>query len=159
MKKFLFALSLFVIACDSEKDNITLPLLDVTQVSEILNSNNWVITYYYDSNSEKTANFSGYVFDFSTSGILTATGLNDTIVGSWSLTDSDSSSNDDDSSNNDSYSDDEDNLDFYIWFSSPANFAELSDDWDIMSVSDTIIELIDQSGGNGGTDFLTFELQ
>lgn len=43
-------------------------------------------------------------------------------------------------------------------FSSPAVFAdELTDDWDIISYSATKIQLIDVSGGNGGTDYLTFE--
>ncbi len=39
------------------------------------------------------------------------------------------------------------------------DFEELSDDWDIISHSSTKIELIDISGGNGGTDYLTFEKQ
>ena len=37
------------------------------------------------------------------------------------------------------------------------NFEELNDDWDVVSQSATKIELIDVSGGNGGTDYLTFE--
>jgi hypothetical protein len=47
-----------------------------------------------------------------------------------------------------------------ILFSSPAPadfIDDLSDDWDILSYSATKIELIDVSGGNGGTDYLTFE--
>lgn len=43
-------------------------------------------------------------------------------------------------------------------FSSPTVFAdELTDDWDIISYTDTKIQLVDVSGGNGGTDYLTFE--
>jgi hypothetical protein len=37
------------------------------------------------------------------------------------------------------------------------DFEDLNDDWDIISRSSTKIELIDISGGNGGTDYLTFE--
>lgn len=33
----------------------------------------------------------------------------------------------------------------------------LSDDWDVLERTDTKIRLIDVSGGNGGTDYLTFE--
>jgi hypothetical protein len=50
-----------------------------------------------------------------------------------------------------------DDLDFNISFASPPDFEELSDDWDFISQSSSKIELIDVSGGNGGTDYLTFE--
>ncbi|MCB0382605.1 MAG: hypothetical protein KDD05_04705, partial [Psychroserpens sp.] len=60
-------------------------------------------------------------------------------------------------SNDDSSSDDD--IDFNIFFPVPDsnNFEDLNDDWDIVSTSSNTIELIDISGGNGGTDFLTFE--
>jgi hypothetical protein len=58
-----------------------------------------------------------------------------------------------DDSNDDSPSND---LDFNIGFTAPANFADLTDDWDIVTYSDTTISLIDISGGNGGTDTLVF---
>lgn len=48
-------------------------------------------------------------------------------------------------------------VDFNIFFASPADFAELTEDWNIISHTDSKIELIHVSGGNGGTDLLTFE--
>ncbi len=48
-------------------------------------------------------------------------------------------------------------IDFNIFFASPADFEELSDDWEIISHSASKIELRDVSGGNGGVDLLTFE--
>ncbi len=48
-------------------------------------------------------------------------------------------------------------IDFNIFFASPADFAELSEDWDIISHTASKIELKHVSGGNGGTDLLTFE--
>lgn len=42
-------------------------------------------------------------------------------------------------------------------FTSPPDFEELTDDWDIISQTSSKIELIDISGGNGGTDYLTFQ--
>ena len=36
-------------------------------------------------------------------------------------------------------------------------YMDLSDDWDIVERTDTKIRLQDVSGGNGGTDYLTFE--
>jgi hypothetical protein len=48
-------------------------------------------------------------------------------------------------------------LDFNIFFAAPPDFENLSDDWDFILYKSTKIELIDMSGGNGGTDYLTFE--
>lgn len=110
-------------------------------------SGNWIITYYYDTDQDETSNFSGYTFTFGSNGVLTATNGGTTVTGTWSVTDS--------NSNDDSPSD----LHFNIFFSSPANFADLSDDWEIISVTSTKIRLTDVSGGNGGTDFLTFDKQ
>lgn len=49
-------------------------------------------------------------------------------------------------------------IDFNIFFASPEDFNELSDDWNIISHSATKIELIDESG-DGEIDLLTFEKQ
>lgn len=51
--------------------------------------------------------------------------------------------------------DSQDDLDFNFNLSN--EFEDLSDDWDIISQSSTKIELIDVSGGNGGTDYLSFQ--
>ena len=48
-------------------------------------------------------------------------------------------------------------IDFNIFFAAPEDFAELTDDWNIISYSANKIELIDVSGGDGETDLLTFE--
>jgi len=116
--------------------------------SDVINtatSGTWKIILYNDSDVIKTSDFAGYNFTFNSNGVLSAVGVDLTIDGTWSVTDTNSS---DDSI---------DDLDFYIFFTSPVNFAELSDDWDIVSKTATKIELIDISGGNGGTDYLTFE--
>jgi hypothetical protein len=44
-----------------------------------------------------------------------------------------------------------------LFFSAPASFDEFSDDWHVIERTDTRIKLQDVSGGNGGTDYLTFE--
>ena len=115
------------------------------QLISVAQSGNWIITYFYDTDSDETNDFNGYSFTFASSGVLTATNGANTVTGTWSVTNS--SSNDDSS----------DDLDFNISFASPADFSELTDDWDIITYSSTKIELIDVSGGNGGTDYLTFE--
>lgn len=120
---------------------------DPTPVINTVTSGTWKITFYEDSGVNETYHFTGYNFTFGSANVLTATNGTNTYTGSWSVTNDDSN---DDSPSND--------LDFNILFSSPANFAdELSDDWDILSRTDTKIELVDVSGGNGGTDYLTLE--
>lgn len=117
-----------------------------TPVINTVTQGTWRVTYYFDTDSDETSDFSGYNFTFGASNVLTATNGTNTFTGSWSVTT--------DNSNNDNPSSD---LDFNILFASPANFEELSDDWDVVSRTDTKIQLIDVSGGNGGTDYLTFE--
>lgn len=48
-------------------------------------------------------------------------------------------------------------IDFNIFFASPADFAELTEDWDIISHSANKIELIDRDDDGSETDLLTFE--
>jgi hypothetical protein len=135
-----FLLILVLFACKEDDSS------DVNQAKVInaVTSGTWRITYYYDTDKEETINFTGYNFTFG-SGPLTATNGTNTYAGTWSITDS--------NSNDDTL----DDLNFNISFASPAAFADLSDDWDILEVTDTKIKLVDVSGGSGGTDYLTFE--
>ena len=45
----------------------------------------------------------------------------------------------------------------HINFVTTSEFEELNDDWHILEETSAIIRLEDISGGNGGTDYLTFE--
>ncbi len=125
---------------DSPSSNSNNP----TEVVNIVSNGTWRITYYYDTDQEETSNFNGYNFTFGAGNVLTASNGTNDYPGIWSITDS--------NSNDDSIGD----LDFNIAFSSPAQFEELSDDWEIIEKSATVIKLKDVSGGNGGTDYLTF---
>lgn len=130
--------------CSNDDDNSSSSVNQTTVVNTV-SSGTWRITLYNDSGIIKTNQFTGYNFTFGPSNVLTATNGTQTYTGVWSVTDS--------NSNDDSL----DDLDFNIAFTAPANFLEITDDWDIQSRTDTKIELIDVSGGNGGTDYLTFE--
>ncbi|PHN08332.1 hypothetical protein CRP01_02795 [Flavilitoribacter nigricans DSM 23189 = NBRC 102662] len=110
-----------------------------SDVAETLVSGEWVITYFFDSDQEETSHFNGYVFQFAESGTLTATKGMTTVTGTWS------SGNDDGQAK------------IYISFSTPEDFEELSDDWYVLERTNSKIRLEDVSGGNGGTDLLTFE--
>lgn len=116
-----------------------------TNLVNTATSGTWRITSYIDSDVVETNKFTGYNFTFAQNGTLTAVGNGLSYSGTWSVIDT--------NSNDDTI----DDLDFNVAFSSPADFFELSDDWDVVSRTDTKIQLIDISGGNGGTDYLTFE--
>jgi hypothetical protein len=124
---------------DSETD------VNQTKVIDTVTAGTWRITYYYDTDKEETTTYIGYNFTFGSTGQLTTTNGTNTYTGTWSITDS--------NSNDDTM----DDLDFNILFTAPPAFEELSDDWDILEVTDTKIKLVDISGGSGGTDYLTFE--
>jgi hypothetical protein len=129
---------LLVLSCT--KDNI-----NIAEVKSNVQAGTWRITKFIDSGKDETNYFTGYNFTFNSSGVLNANNGTNNYNGTWSITDS--------NSNDDSPND----LDFNIYFNLTNKFLDLNDDWDFISQSSTKIELIDVSGGNGGTDYLTFE--
>ena len=121
-------------------------LVTIQEVEGSVKSGSWKITKFIDSGKDETHHFNGYSFIFDNNGTITSTNGMNTYEGTWSI--SDSNSNDD--SPND--------MDFNIYFNLTNDFEDLNDDWDFISSSGTKIELIDVSGGNGDTDYLTFEI-
>ena len=137
---FLFGL-VILSSCSSDDDNSTAPVTPIL-IEDNVEDGTWRITKFIDSGDDETNHFNGYNFTFNETGVLNTSNGTNSYNGTWSVTDSSSSSDD---------------LDFNISFVAPPDFEELSDDWDFISQSSTKIELIDVSGGNGGTDYLTFE--
>lgn len=144
----IFIYLVAVSSCNKDDDNNNSQQnITITQTETTAQSGSWKITYFYDSDHEETSHFTGYVFTFNENGSLVAVKGSTTVTGTWSVTNG--SSSDDDGGSGDT--------DFNIFFASPPDFEDLSDDWHIISVSNSKIELTDVSGGNGGTDFLTFQ--
>lgn len=146
----LLSFTLMSSMCSS--DDMENPNDNSQQIMEIENtakSGTWIISSYVDSGQDETSDFNGYTFTFGNDGTLMATNGSNNITGTWSITDS-SNSNDD--------SNTIDDIDFNISFSVPTTsvFYDLIDDWELMSLTDNTISLIDVSGGNGGTDTLVF---
>ncbi|MBA3986081.1 MAG: hypothetical protein H0X63_05815 [Flavobacteriales bacterium] len=137
----LFSLSLISSACSNDDNGVN--NTDVSQLVDIAQDGTWRITSYIDSGQDETSDFTGFNFSFNTNGNLSAINGDIEINGTWSIT------NDDDGNSGD-------DIDFNIFFAAPPNFEDLTDDWDIVSMTNTRIELIDISGGNGGTDNLVF---
>lgn len=139
----MILLAVLVISCskdDSNDTNDNSNTNQATQANQIAQTGTWRISYFWDTDKDETSNFTGYEFSFNSDGSLVATNGTDTVNGTWSVTNSSS------------------DVDFNIMFAVPqsSDFEDLNDDWDIISVNDNMMELTDVSGGNGGTDFLTF---
>lgn len=131
---------------DSSSNNNSNNQQLINEIANTVNNGTWKITTFVDSGTDETTHFTGYNFTFGSNGTLTAVKGETTVAGLWSVTDSNSSDDDPGS-----------NIDFNIGFTSPADFIDLTDDWDINERNPTRISLIDVSGGNGGTDILVFE--
>ena len=149
MKKLILISGLFCLfmlnvasMCSSDDSSSS---TDPTPVINTATQGTWRITSYVDSGTDETNHFTGYNFTFGASNVLTATYGTNTYTGTWSVVV--------DNTNDDNPSSD---LDFNITFTSPVDFADLTDDWDVVSYTATTISLIDVSGGNGETDTLVF---
>lgn len=134
----MLSFALMSSACSSDDDGS-----NNMSSSEIINtaqSGTWRITSFIDSGEDETNHFIGYNFTFGDNNVLTATNNSNSQTGTWSVTGSSSP-------------------DFNIFFPVPESnpFEDLNDDWDIVTVNNNTISLIDVSGGNGGTDTLVFQ--
>ncbi len=139
MKKYLLILALTALvftACEKDDDPTPITTVNLTATAT---SGNWRVTYYYDNNTDQTSKFAGYTFTFAANNVLTATKASTSVVGNWAAGTDDSK------------------VKLIITFSTPADFAELTEDWHVLERTDTKIRMQHISGGNGGTDFLTFE--
>jgi hypothetical protein len=144
---FIIFVLLFVLACDDDSPK------DSSQKTVVatITSGSWRITSFVDSGTDETSNFTGYTFTFAelnsgaVSGGVTAVKGANTYTGGWNITDNNS---DDDTLND---------LNFFLNFATPADFTDLNEDWDIIELTDIQLKLQHISGGNGGTDLLTFQ--
>lgn len=133
MSSYLLAFGLFILIgfTSCKKDDSTTP-----STSGMIQGT-WKVTSYIDSGNNETNHYTGYSFEFKSGGVVTATKSGSTISGTWSTGSDDSQSK------------------LYLTFSA-APFNELNDDWHIVQQTTTTLQLEDVSGGNGGTDYLTF---
>ena len=145
----------FVMGCSSDdsddnNNNSNSNAAEIAAIETQAEAGTWRVASYIDDGQDETSDFNGYNFTFESNGSVSFSNGTVTYTGTWSVTDSSNSS--DDSSS-------DDDIDFNINLSVPvdSDFEDLNDDWDIVSHTSTVIELIDISGGNGGTDTLRLE--
>jgi hypothetical protein len=99
----------------------------------------WKVTFYNENGVDETSHYIGYEFQFSSNGTVLVTKNATNVNGTWSAGSDDS------------------HLKLVLNFGTANPFQELNDDWHVTEQSASIIKLQDVSGGNGGTDYLTFE--
>ncbi|MAP80846.1 MAG: hypothetical protein CL526_07130 [Aequorivita sp.] len=141
MKKILI-LALTVIiasACSSSDDAGDVNTSEFEEITTILPQGKWFISRLIDGNSDKTSEFESFDFTFNTDGTVKAQNNLFTENGTWNY---DNSSSDDE--------------ELVLQFGNTTPFDEINDDWEIVSISNSQIELSDISGGDGDLELLTF---
>ncbi|MDD3876992.1 MAG: hypothetical protein PHT69_10245 [Bacteroidales bacterium] len=128
---FIF-LAIFITSCSKDDNSNT------GNVTEIIEEGDWKIVLFNEDGNDELYHFTGYSFVFN-NGTVTASKNSSTITGTYSNTT--------DSGNNK----------LILDFGTSQPFDELNDDWHILEQTNVKIRLEDVSGGNGGTDLLTFE--
>ncbi len=143
MFKSILPIALFIVtltSCNKSKTQ--------NNIQDDIQQGTWVVSSYIDNGNDETMDFTAFRFTFNQDGSLQVMDLlsssTNQFPGQWSITDS--------NSNDDSI----DDLDFNVTFNVGNKLDDLTDDWDIVSQSETEIKLVDVSGGNGGTDYVTF---
>jgi hypothetical protein len=137
---FLILIMVGLFSCKKDDNSSSSTTITTANLAATASTGNWRVTYYYDTDHEETANYAGYSFTFAGGNVLTATKAGAaTVTGTWTTGVDDSK------------------VKLILSFATPASFIEISDDWHVTSRTDTKIVMTDVSGGNGGTDFLTFE--
>jgi hypothetical protein len=143
MKKII--LSLFVLCISGflscKKDSNTSSLTNANVKTAITTTPSWKVTLYTENGVSKTSNYNGFSFVFNTNGSVSAANGIFTVSGTWAIGNDDS------------------NPKLLISYVAPAPsiFQDISEDWQVLEATSSIVRLVHFSGGGGGTDYLTFE--
>lgn len=112
--------------------------IDTSNTSQIVTSGSWRVTLFTDSGNDETADFSGYSFSFNDNGTISAVKNGITQNGTWSVNNSSNKFN----------------IDLGPKADTNKPLGELTDDWKILSSSNTEIRLGDDNPASN--EFLTF---
>ena len=101
-------------------------------------SGSWKVSSYVDKGRDRTNYFTGFGFLFNTNNTVNVTTSSGNVSGTWKLTQ------------------DSGKTKMILQFPATARLDELNDDWEVISQSDSVIQLKNVSGGNGGISTLSF---
>ncbi|MCC1485509.1 hypothetical protein [Winogradskyella immobilis] len=114
---------------------------DVIFIRNAIFGGDWEVTLYEDGSDDETDNYNGYAIDFEQSGALFVEGNGNTLEGSWLA-----------------YRDDEGELRLGTNFGTDDDpFDELTQRWNVVSVTTNRIELIDRFDIDGTENRLVLE--
>lgn len=120
-------------SCSNSDDNNASPSGNGTTVDEV--TGNWKVSYYYDNGKDETADYTSYSFTFNADGVFQAASGSQSYAGTWSL----GEKNDDSSSASNK---------LVISITGNDKINHLSDDWLILSISNSEIKLKDDSSNS-----------
>jgi hypothetical protein len=126
------------------RSNGVTPIDNQNSVTIIVTDGTLKIDLYCDPALNESIDFKVITFSFEENNLLTASDGTNTYNGTWSLTDTNG------------YIDNFSNLKFDISFTSPLNFVETIDRWEIIDKSSSTIKLNDVIYGSGEKSFPSF---
>ncbi|SHK88284.1 hypothetical protein SAMN05444266_101470 [Chitinophaga jiangningensis] len=121
-------------SCSNNDDDVVAPPVDPNAPS----SGTWKVAQFSERNEDHTSEFNGYTFTFSSTGTASALKGSVTANGTWSITNNSARFN----------------IDFGAKSDANKPLGELTDDWRIISVSSTRIQLTDDN--TSSAEVLTF---
>lgn len=125
-----------LISCQKSDDDAS--TTDNLNSTMPVSSGTWYVTLFSEDATVETSRFYNYQFAFQPNGTITAVKGSTEIKGSWKkLNDSGKTK-------------------MVLTFPNVSPFDELNEDWEILIQNQDVIQLKHVSGGNGGTDLLTF---
>jgi hypothetical protein len=138
-----------LLSCDDtstvNNDHTAVGLVEVE--NRAINGEQWRVTSFTRSSVDHTNLFDGYIFEFDSNNLLTSTNGSDNLSGTWSVKDQKRKEN---------KKSEFDDIGFSIGFTNPTLFEQLSGNWEIVTITDSKIELRN-SIRNSQADLITFE--
>lgn len=126
------ALATFTSCTDDSSNN--------NNINDVVTSTSWKVTNFTEDGTDQTYHFTNYTFTFDDNGTMSATNGTNTYNGTWTKGTDDSTPK------------------LILTFSvSSGPFEEISEDWQILSSTSSLIDLKHISGGDGSVDLLKFE--
>ncbi|OIP52217.1 MAG: hypothetical protein AUK33_01815 [Flavobacteriaceae bacterium CG2_30_34_30] len=136
----MVSMSLLSLSCSNDGNTSDTNSENVAQLQDAIIQGTWKITRFIEDGVNQTSNFNGFNFTFNTNGTVLATNGSNPVNGTWTTSVSSSGT-----------------PKFVLNFNiSNGPFDEISEDWNIESVSSILIDLKHVSGGDGSIDLLLF---
>jgi hypothetical protein len=126
-------------ACQKDDDSNPAPQITINELKTAITNGTWRVTNFNENSVNQTQHFSGFTFTFNSANTVAAVNNTTTYNGTWATGVDDS------------------NPKFIMNFSVTSGpFEEISEDWRIIAITATTIDLQHVSGGDGDIDLLTF---